>query len=136
MRRYVLDTGIAADFIYHRRGVAERVSREVATGNRVGVAMPTVGELFAGVENSGSRDKNRVMLSRALIQLAQWPFDRAAAEEFGRIYAHLKRSGRLIQQIDIQIAAVAICLGNCTVVTKDSDFAAVPGLSFENWATL
>ncbi len=40
-----------------------------------------------------------------------------------------------MQQVDLQIAAIALCLGNCTVVSKDSDLAAVPGLSVENWAT-
>ena len=39
-----------------------------------------------------------------------------------------------MQQIDIQIAAIALALGNCTVVTADSDFAAVPGLAVEDWA--
>jgi tRNA(fMet)-specific endonuclease VapC len=39
-----------------------------------------------------------------------------------------------MQQIDIQIAAIALSLGNCTVVSKDSDLAAVPGLEVENWS--
>ncbi len=39
-----------------------------------------------------------------------------------------------MQVIDIQIAAIAWCLGNCTVVSKDGDLSAVPGLSVENWA--
>jgi tRNA(fMet)-specific endonuclease VapC len=47
--------------------------------------------------------------------------------------AELKRLGRPMQQIDIQIAAIALTLGNCTVVTTDTDLAAVPGLSVENW---
>jgi tRNA(fMet)-specific endonuclease VapC len=34
----------------------------------------------------------------------------------------------------IQIAAIAFTLGNCTVVTGDSDLAAIPGLTVENWA--
>jgi predicted nucleic acid-binding protein len=34
----------------------------------------------------------------------------------------------------MQIAAVARCLGNCTVVSKDGDLFAIPGLSVENWA--
>ena len=37
-----------------------------------------------------------------------------------------------MQQIDIQIAAVALTLGNCMVVTKDGDFAAIPGLVLED----
>ncbi len=39
-----------------------------------------------------------------------------------------------MQQVDIQIAAIAFVLGNCTVVSNDSDLAAVPGLILENWA--
>jgi tRNA(fMet)-specific endonuclease VapC len=35
---------------------------------------------------------------------------------------------------DIQMAAIALALGSCTVVTTDSDLSAVPGLAVENWA--
>jgi len=58
-----------------------------------------------------------------------------AAREYGRLFAELRRRGRLIQPIDAMLAAIAFSLGNCTVVSTDSDLAAVPGLSFENWAT-
>jgi tRNA(fMet)-specific endonuclease VapC len=34
----------------------------------------------------------------------------------------------------MQIAAVALSLGNTTVVTKDTDFNAIPGLAVENWS--
>jgi tRNA(fMet)-specific endonuclease VapC len=34
----------------------------------------------------------------------------------------------------MMLAAVALSLGNTTVITKDSDLSAVPGLSVENWA--
>jgi predicted nucleic acid-binding protein len=53
--------------------------------------------------------------------------------EYGRIAAELKRIGRPMQQIDIQITAIAFALGNCTVVSGDSDLKAVPGLSVEDW---
>ena len=39
-----------------------------------------------------------------------------------------------MQQIDMQLAAIALAFGNCTVVTKDSDFAAIPGLKIEDWS--
>src|SRR5688572_29725412 len=118
MKRFLLDTGVAGDLVHKRGIVSQRAASETRIGNRVGVAMPTVGELFAGVENSQTRERNHVKLVRALTEITQWPFDRAAAEEFGRLFAHLKRVGRPMQQIDIQIAAVAITFG-CTVVTKD-----------------
>jgi tRNA(fMet)-specific endonuclease VapC len=96
--------------------------------------MPVVGELFAGIELSASREKNLARLIRSLNALFLWPFDRAAAEEYGRLFAALRRLGRPMQQIDIQIAAIALSLGNCTVVSKDTDLAAVPGLVVENWS--
>jgi len=39
-----------------------------------------------------------------------------------------------MQQIDIQIAAIALTLGNCAVVTKDSDFQAIPALDVVDWS--
>ena len=130
----LLDTGMMGDFINHRRGVDDRVREARRRGARIGTCMPVVGELFFGIELSASREENRKRLQRALSRILCWPFDRQAAEEFGRLAAELRRMGRPMQQIDIQIAAVALCLGNCTVVTSDSDLAAVPGLRVENWA--
>jgi predicted nucleic acid-binding protein len=39
-----------------------------------------------------------------------------------------------MQQVDIMIAAIAFSLGNCPVVTADSDLAEATGLPVENWA--
>lgn len=133
MRRYLLDTGMAGDLIAKRKGVDGRVRQAVIQGNRVGICMPVLGELWAGMQGSASRERNIQRMKHALVRLRIWPFDRKAAEEYGRIFAELKRLGRPMQQIDIQIAAIAVSLGNCTVVSGDSDLADVPGLSVENW---
>lgn len=58
MTRFLLDTGIAADFIDRRRGVYERARHEIAHGNRIGIGMPVLAELVYGVERSASRDRN------------------------------------------------------------------------------
>src|SRR5262249_9576105 len=126
---------IASDYINHRLGVFERARQEVARGNRVGICVPVLGELYFGVENSASRDRNLQRLIVALSAWTVWPFSEQAAREYGRLAAELNRRGRPMQQVDIQIAAVALSLGNCTVVSKDSDLAAVPGLTVENWAS-
>ncbi|HUY34297.1 MAG TPA: type II toxin-antitoxin system VapC family toxin [Pirellulales bacterium] len=135
MNRYLLDTGIMSDFINHRKGVDVEVREARRRGARIGTCMPVVGELFYGVEASATRGANLPRLKRALSGIICWPFDRLAAEEFGRLAAELKRLGRPMQQIDVQIAAIALNLSNCTVVSADSDLAAVPKLMVENWAT-
>ena len=97
--------------------------------------MPVLGELWAGIHGSATRDRNEQRLRRQLSDFTLWPYDERAAEEFGRLSIELRRKGRPMQQIDVQIAAIAISLGNTVVVTKDSDFAAVPGLDIVDWST-
>lgn len=133
MRRYLLDTGIAGDLIAKRKGIDARGRQAVLRGDRVGICMPVLGELWAGMQGSASRDRNIQPMKHALARLRIWPFDRQAAEEYGRVSAELKHLGRPMQQTDIQIAAVALSLGNCTVVSSDGDLADVPGLTVEDW---
>jgi tRNA(fMet)-specific endonuclease VapC len=87
------------------------------------------------VEGTASRERNAQRLRNALSRLILWPYTEAAAEEFGRLFAELRKRGRPRQQIDIQVGAVARSLGNTTAVSADSDLAEVPGLGVENWAT-
>jgi tRNA(fMet)-specific endonuclease VapC len=135
IRRYLLDTGIAQDFQADRRGVRARADAQRRLGHRIGICTPILGELWAGVEGSSSRDANLQRLRHGLSRLFIWPYSYEAAEEFGRIFTELKRTGRIIQQIDVQIGAIARTLPNCIIVSKDSDFLAVSGVTVENWAS-
>lgn len=134
MRRYILDSGIASDFVNRRRGVFEQARSAVARGDRIGITTPVLGELWAGIHLSATYERNRLRLERNLASFTIWPFDAAAAEEYGRLFAELKRMGRPMQQVDIQIAAIARVLGNSSVVSKDSDFLAIPGLDVVDWS--
>ena len=134
--RYLLDTGIAQEFISRSTKVVQRADAARRAGNRIGICTPVLGELWSGVEGSISRDKNLHRLRVALSRLVVWPYSNDAAEQFGRIFAELRRIGRPMQQIDIMIAAIAFALSNCTVVTMDTDLAAIPGLKVENWSSL
>jgi tRNA(fMet)-specific endonuclease VapC len=132
--RYLLDTGIAQELINRNSTVLQRADTARRAGNRIGICTPVLGELWAGVEGSVSRDKNVHRLRVALSRLVVWPYSNEAAQEFGRVFAELRRIGRPMQQIDIMVAAIAFALSDCTVVSNDTDLAAVPGLRVENWA--
>lgn len=134
IRCYLLDTGVAQDFQDDRRGVREKAKAMRALGHRIGICMPVLGELWSGVEGSDSREKNLQKLRQALKKLVIWPYSTDAAAEYGRIYTEMKRAGQPIQQIDMQIGAIARTLPNCIVVSKDADLAAIQGITVENWA--
>lgn len=133
MRRYLLDTSIAGDFFEKRGKVPDRARDARRNGGRIGIGIPVLAELYYGVEFSASRDMNLKRLRQTVSGITIWPFDEHAAAEFGRLRAELRCRGRPMQVIDIMIAAIAITLGNCTVVSADSDLASVPHLDVENW---
>lgn len=133
MKRYLLDSNAVSAFIPRRKSFAERLREARRRGDRIGTCEPVIAELLNGLELSASREENTIRLRRALSQIKSWPFNRAAAQAFGRIAADLRRRGRTIQVIDMMLAAVAFTLSNCVVVSSDADLSAIPGLSVENW---
>ncbi len=135
MTRFLLDTGAAGDYIQRRRSVYEKARAAVADGHRIGIALPVLAELWFGVENSSSRERNAEKLRRVLPELIIWPLTEPAAEEYGRIAAALRRIGRPIGQIDTLVSAIALSLGKTTVVSADGDFRAIPGLTVVDWST-
>lgn len=132
LTRFLLDSGILNDFISNRNGVREKALLESRRGNYIGIGIPVLAEIIYGIEFGENRDRNMRSLKSSLPYLKLWPFDKEAAFEYGRLYAELRRNGRPMQVIDIMIASIAKTLGNCVVVTKDSDFAAIPDLPLAN----
>lgn len=133
MRRFILDTSIAGLYLDRKRGMFERAEAENAQGNRIGIAAPILAELAFRAEGSPHRDRNILRLRQALAVWNLWLVDPATAFEYGRIAFALKTIGRPMGQNDIWIAAIALTLGNTTVVTMDSDLSTIPGLTVENW---
>ena len=136
MKRWLLDSGIVNDLMNRSEPVESRVREALAKGEHVGVGTPVLGELRAGIENCRDREGNLRLLARCLTRLRLWTFDKSAAEAFGTLQAKLRRSGGTMQQVDVQIAAIAFSLGNCAIVTKDSDLSRVPNLEVVDWSVV
>jgi tRNA(fMet)-specific endonuclease VapC len=134
MKRYLLDTGALTDYVNKRGPTFVRARGVAADGHRVGVCTPVLGEFFGGLELSEDSSRSYRLWREARSAFTIWPFDEAAAEEFGRVFAQLRRLGRPMQRVDMQLAAVAFTFGRAVVLSKDSDLRAVPGLKVEDWS--
>jgi tRNA(fMet)-specific endonuclease VapC len=101
VNRYLLDTNAAADAMFRRQGVPERLKAARVAGHDIGIGMPVLGELCAGVEFSTSRDHKLEVLRRSIPLFRLWPFTPEAAAVYGGQHAKLRRNGRTIQQVDL-----------------------------------
>ena len=133
MTTYLLDTNHVSALWEGRPSLVERL--EATSDAEFVISMPTVGELWFMVFNSARPVANRSRLRSLLRALRVWQFDHAAATQFGRIKAALRRSGTLIPDVDVQIAAVAKVNG-VVLLTADAHFSFVPGLLIENWLAM
>jgi predicted nucleic acid-binding protein len=97
MKKYLLDSGIANDFVYLSNGIPLIINDFLTRGIPVGICSPVIAELYAGVEMSTkleTKDGNRRLVSRVLSTLPNWPVSLNACRKFGEIRNDLKLKAR------------------------------------------
>lgn len=129
---YLLDTNHASKLLEGAESLIRRINALRDKGNRFGISVSIVGELFFAAYASKRKEENLRRLKDFLEDIVLWDYNVMAAEEFGRIQAEQKLRGQPIPPIDAQIAAVAR-IHNLTILTADHHFGLVDGLSIENW---
>ena len=132
MADHLLDTNHASKFLEGREPIRSRIVSAQASGNRFGISMTILGELYFAAYASRRPTENPAKLGQFLDDVILWDYDRRAAEEFGRIQAEQKAKGQPIPSSDAQIAAVARIHG-LIVLTDDHHFGFIDRLAIENW---
>ena len=132
MTNYLLDTNHASWLMAQREPIVTRMRQAQAAGDRFGVSVTVLGELYYAVYASQGRAENLRRLQALAGALLLWPFDALTAQEFGRIQAEQKAKGRPIPPLDAQIAAVAR-VNDLVILTDDRHFTFVDGIAVDNW---
>ena len=130
MSRYLLDTNHAGTLLKDDAPLWPKL-RPMSQGE-FHFCRPSLGELWYMVFNSTRIDENRRQLEKLLSQYPVLEYDSDSAIEFGKLQVELRKKGRPIPAIDVQIAAIAHT-HDLTVLTSDAHFAVVDQLGVENW---
>ena len=126
-----MDTNHASSAWQPRKTVVKK-PRKLRGYARIALCLPSVGELWFMVHNSDQVESNRERLENFLVGFEILKFDFKAAEEFGKLCSVLRKTGREIKQIDVQIAAIAR-VHNLIILTADKHFTYIPGIKVDNW---
>jgi tRNA(fMet)-specific endonuclease VapC len=130
--KYLLDTSICVHLIRQRPAGLLRKLTALPVGD-AGISSITVAELQYGVQKSSRPEQNSEALAMFLAPLPIADFDYAAAEAYGRIRAHLERTGAPIGPLDTLIASHAMSLDATLVTNNVGEFGRVPRLRVEDW---
>ena len=131
--RYLLDTNICIYIAKKRPAEVLARFRQLRPGE-VAMSVITHGELYFGACKSSRRDEAEKALDDLAIMVPVLPLVPEVGKRYGEIRSTLERSGSLIGNNDLWIAAHAIALGVPLVTNNDREFRRVLGLEVHNWA--
>lgn len=132
--KYLLDTNICIYII--NKKLPSLLKRLQAFGpGQLGISTITIAELEYGIHKSRQPDRNRIALASFVLPFEILDFDRDAASEYGSLRAWQTSHGRTVGAMDLLIAAQARSRGLVLVTNNEREFARIPALKIENWAT-
>jgi len=128
----MLDTNICIYIIKNRpKSVKERF-REFEIGELC-ISTITVSELMYGAFKSEHTEKNLKAIESFLMPFEIVDYDFTASVEYGKIRAYLEKKGKVIGNMDMQIAGHALALDLVLVTNNTKEFERVEGLRLDNW---
>ena len=130
--RYLLDTNTCIRYINGRAPRIREFMRTIADTD-IAISTVTMGEMYAGSAKSQHPQHSRTRQDAFFMRFVSLSFDEAAADEFGRIKAHLELAGTPIGPYDMQIAAIALVHGLIVVTHNTKEFSRIHWLKVEDW---
>jgi tRNA(fMet)-specific endonuclease VapC len=130
--QYFLDTDTVIYIKnHHPPQVFERFS--TLRPGAVGISVITYGELIRGAERSAYKQRNHQKLKQIIEIIPVHPMPQDTGLHYGEIRSDLEKSGRIIGNNDLWIAAHARAMGVTVVTNNTKEFSRVEKLSIENW---
>ncbi len=129
MRKYLLDTNIISYYLKGFDSLKEKLSDNI---DLLSISTISYYEIVSGLQSiNANRRITEFEKFCELIDIIN--LDKASISASCKIYASLKKSGRLIDDIDILIAGIALS-NNLVMITDNTEhFDRIEGLKVENW---
>ena len=131
MAKYLLDTNVCIYFLRGREQIAFKIN-EIGVENCF-ISEMTVAELLYGVEySSQNKDANRRLVEN-FINDAQVLSVSDAIPVYAKEKALLRKTGTLIDDMDIFIGATAIANNMILVTDNEKHLKRLSNINIENW---
>jgi tRNA(fMet)-specific endonuclease VapC len=128
--RYLLDTS-AASYAITKKSLAFDHHLAKVPMAQIGVSTVTEAELRYGLARRPSAALQST-IDTFLLGVTVFPWDSAAAHQYGDLRPGLERLGQLLGGMDMMIAAHALSLG-LTLISSDVAFKRIKHLKVEDW---
>jgi tRNA(fMet)-specific endonuclease VapC len=125
----MLDTDHCIAILRQKLDLREHVKAE----EELFISAVSVAELTHGAHRSRHREDNLARLEVLFAALTILPFDESAGRRFGALKAELETRGETLDDLDLQIASIAIENVLPLVTNNTNHFKRIKGLELQNW---
>jgi len=123
---YLVDTDVVANALKGRPEEVTLLTNLSSQG--LAISLITYGEIYDGIYYGRDPQANERIFQQFLRWVDVLPLNRTVMRQFARIRGHLRRSGQIIPDPDLLIAAIAL-YRNFTLVTHNTrHFSRIPDL--------
>lgn len=105
----------------------------IAADDKLFITAITVSELTHGANRSLHREDNLSRLEVLFAALTVLPFDEMAARRCGQLKAELEEQGEPLDDLDLQIAGIALVYNLPLATNNTKHFKRIKDLKIENW---
>lgn len=133
MTSYLLDTNHLSPLVTPEHPLRNKILEATKSGHQFAIAAPAFNEFLFGIG----------VAIRAIQNWREWELIRndfvyydisvADAEKAAKLRIRLRKQGKQLEAIDSMLAIIALS-NDLTLLTRDKDFQAVPGLKQEDWS--
>ena len=128
----IIDTSVMIPFLKGAPKAVEKVRDVQDSEGDVAVTVITVYEMLKGAYLSSRLEDNLKDVNEAISNMHVLDLTPQACEEASRIFCELKKSGKIISEFDILIAAIAKT-NRQALLTYDQHFRSVKGIDLIQW---
>lgn len=128
----ILDTDILVALLKGAPDATEKIRSLEEQGNQVSTTIITAYELLKGAQISFKAQENLTKVRELFSSLHILELSYNACEEASKIYEELRKTGSMIGEFDILIAAITRTC-NETLLTRDEHFELIRGMKIINW---
>lgn len=125
----MLDTDHCIAILRQKLDLREHVKAE----EELFISAISVAELTHGAHRSKHREDNLARLEVLFAALTILPFDESAGRRFGALKADLETRGEPLDDLDLQIASIAIENALPLATNNTNHFKRIKGLELQNW---
>lgn len=123
--KYLVDTDIVISYL---KGIKEAVTILQKHQGELAVSVITLGELLEGIHGQPKENERLKWLENFLTGVNLLEVDRMVVEQFAQIRSNLRKSGLLIDNFDILIAATALAENLVLITGNIKDFERIEKL--------